>query len=45
MIDDIQLHIDFNPLYLNQVRYVNVYAPTYNVLRIVGGLGGLAFIA
>jgi hypothetical protein len=45
MIDDIQLHIDFNPAQLDQVRYVNVYAPTYNVLRIVGGLGGLAFIA
>lgn len=45
MIDDIQLYLNFNPLWLNQVRYVNVYAPTYNVLRIVGGLGGLAFIA
>jgi hypothetical protein len=44
-IDDIVLNLQFNPSYLGYERYVNVYATNYNVLRIVGGLGGLAFIA
>ena len=44
-IDDINLALTFNPLYLNQDRTLQVYATNYNVLRIVGGLGGLAFMA
>ena len=48
-IDDIQLNLEFTvptvpPETLHE-RRVTVYAPNYNVLRIVGGLGGLAFIA
>jgi hypothetical protein len=44
-IDDIQLHVTFNPNWLNYERTVMVYTQNYNVLRIVGGLGGVAFIA
>jgi hypothetical protein len=44
-IDDINLALTFNPAYLNQDRILQVYATNYNVLRIVGGLGGLAFMA
>jgi hypothetical protein len=48
-IDDIQLNLEFTvptvPPEVAQERRVTVYAPNYNVLRIVGGLGGLAFIA
>ena len=44
-IDDINLGLTFNPGYLNQDRTLQVYATNYNVLRIVGGLGGLAFMA
>jgi hypothetical protein len=44
-IDDIMLSMTFNPLYLNQDRTLQVFATNYNVLRIVGGLGGLAFMA
>jgi len=44
-IDDIMLGLTFNPNELTNERQVNVYATNYNVLRIVGGLGGLAFIA
>ena len=48
-IDDIQLSLEFTvptvpPETLHE-RRVTVYAPNYNVLRIVDGLGGLAFIA
>lgn len=44
-IDDIQLSIAFNPTLLTEARIVHVWATNYNVFRIVGGLGGLAFIA
>ena len=44
-IDDIMLSLTFNPNALTYDRTVQIYAPNYNVLRIVGGLGGLAFIA
>lgn len=44
-IDDIQLSLAFNPAQLTEDRRVSVFALNYNVLRIVGGLGGLAFIA
>lgn len=44
-IDDINLGLTFNPGYLKQDRTLQVYATNYNVLRIVGGLGGLAFMA
>ena len=44
-IDDIVLSMTFNPNELTYDRAVHIYAPNYNVLRIVGGLGGLAFIA
>lgn len=44
-IDDINLGLTFNPGYINQDRTLQVYATNYNVLRIVGGLGGLAFMA
>ena len=44
-IDDIALGLTFNPNELTLDRTVQVYATNYNVLRIVGGLGGLAFIS
>ena len=44
-IDDINLALTFNPDYLKQDRILQVYATNYNVLRIIGGLGGLAFMA
>ena len=44
-IDDITWTLTFNPNQLNWDRTVRFYATNYNVLRIVGGLGGLAFIA
>ena len=44
-IDDITMGLTFNPDQLTQDRTVRMYATNYNVLRIVGGLGGLAFIA
>jgi hypothetical protein len=56
-IDDIVLHVTLqgescddvnliiNPSTASYDRTVVVYAPNYNVLRIVGGLGGIAFIA
>jgi hypothetical protein len=44
-ISDIQLSLAFNTAELTESRMVHVYARNYNVLRIVGGLGGLAFIA
>lgn len=43
-IDDIQLQLTFNPAELARDRTMMVYATNYNVLRIIGGLGGLAFI-
>lgn len=44
-IDDITLSLRFNPNELTSERFITVYTRNYNVLRIVGGLGGLAFIA
>lgn len=42
--DDIQLGLAFNPNELTRDRVVTVYTMNYNILRIIGGLGGLAFI-
>ena len=50
-IDDIVLSLTFNPNTIGAAAddglgsSVRVYATNYNVLRIIGGLGGLAFIA
>ena len=44
-IDDIVMGLNFTPTELTHERTVQFYATNYNVLRIVGGLGGLAFIA
>jgi len=44
-IDDINLALTFNPLFIDQDRTLQVYATNYNILRIEGGLGGLAFMA
>jgi hypothetical protein len=44
-IDDIIMNLTFNPALLSTDRSVVVYATNYNILRIVGGLGGLAFYA
>lgn len=44
-IDDIVMGLTFTPTELTYERTVQFYATNYNVLRIVGGLGGLAFIA
>jgi len=44
-IDDITWTLTFNQNQVDQDRTVKFYATNYNVLRIVGGLGGLAFIA
>lgn len=51
MIDDVMLNLRFDPLvatcgtvnYLED-RHIQVYATNYNVFRVVGGLGGLAFL-
>lgn len=42
--DDIQLGLAFNPGESGKDRVVTVYTMNYNILRIIGGLGGLAFI-
>jgi len=44
-IDDINMAVAFNAAEVSQDRSVQMYATNYNVLRIIGGLGGLAFIA
>jgi hypothetical protein len=44
-IDDIVWGLTFNTNEIDQDRTVRFYATNYNVLRIIGGLGGLAFIA
>jgi hypothetical protein len=44
-IDDITWNLAFNPAALDQERTISFFVPNYNVLRIVGGLGGLAFIS
>jgi hypothetical protein len=48
MLDSIILSMSFGTENCTNTPYdrtVQVFAPNYNVLRIVGGLGGLAFIA
>lgn len=42
--DDIQLNLTLNPAELTEDRTAVVYTMNYNILRIIGGLGGLAFI-
>lgn len=46
-IDDITWNMTFNTVStaINQERIISFFVPNYNVLRIVGGLGGLAFIS
>jgi hypothetical protein len=44
-LNDINLNLVFDPEEVSEDRTVHVYATNYNVLRIVNGLGGLAFIA
>ncbi len=44
-IDDITLNLKFNPAHTAEARTISVFATNYNILRIVGGLGGVAFIA
>ena len=43
--NNITLNLTFNPVNVSQNRTVRVYTQNYNVLRIIGGLGGVAFIA
>jgi hypothetical protein len=44
-IDDITWNLTFNTAAFDEDRTISFFATNYNVLRIVGGLGGLAFIA
>jgi hypothetical protein len=44
-IDDIVLSLRFPTNLSSDQRTVSVFATNYNILRIIGGLGGLAFIA
>lgn len=44
-INDIHLQLTYNPNWAPNERTLYVFAPNYNILRIVGGLGGLAFIS
>jgi hypothetical protein len=44
-IEDIVFHLNFDTDLLKYERTVQFYATNYNVLRIVGGMGGLVFIA
>ena len=44
-IDTINLNLVFNPATIADDRHVTVYATNYNIFRVVGGLGGLAFYA
>lgn len=46
-IDDITWNLAFNPTpsAINEERLISFFVPNYNVLRIIGGLGGLAFIS
>lgn len=46
-IDDITWNLGFNttPSAINEERIISFFVPNYNVLRIIGGLGGLAFIS
>jgi hypothetical protein len=42
-IDTINLNLVFNTNTIDDDRLVSVYATNYNVFRVTGGLGGLAF--
>jgi hypothetical protein len=42
-IDSIVLQLSMNPQVAPAASGVTVYAVNYNVLRIVGGLGGVLF--
>jgi len=42
-IDTINLNLVFNTATIGDDRTVSVYATNYNVFRVTGGLGGLAF--
>lgn len=42
-IDFAQLSADFTNEYANDSGFVHIYAVNYNVLRIMGGMGGLAY--
>jgi len=42
-IDTINLNLVFNTATIGDDRMVSVYATNYNVFRVTGGLGGLAF--
>jgi hypothetical protein len=44
-IDDINLHLRFPASESSRERFVTVYTTNYNVFRVVGGLGGVAYIA
>jgi hypothetical protein len=44
-IDNITWTLTMDPGQLTMERQVYFYAVNYNILRIVGGLGGVAFIA
>lgn len=44
-IDDINLNMTFNPNTLQNQRSVMVYTRNWNILTIVGGLGGVEYIA
>jgi len=44
-IDDIRMQLQFNTAQLGYERQVSFFATNYNVLRIMGGLGGVAFIS
>ena len=42
-IDDISIDITVEPISYNKPAYVKVYAVSYNILRIINGIAGLAF--
>jgi hypothetical protein len=44
-IDDIILNLTFNTGITSYEKTVSVFAMNYNIFRVVGGLGGIAFIA
>ena len=45
MIEKPYLKINFNPLFLSDSDgEIHVYARSYNILRIMSGLAGLAFV-
>jgi hypothetical protein len=45
-VDNAELHINFNSnnlLQFTKYRNLNIYARTYNILRIMSGMGGIAY--